>query len=272
MPSIATTPFPHRPWFLLLWLLGLLLGAAAQAQDLRLGPGDTVRLQVFQNPDLGVETRVSESGALSVPLVGSVAVAGLSLAEAEGRIAEAFARGGFLQRPQVTLVLVQVRSQQVAVLGQVNRPGRFALDTASLRVTDLLAMAGGAMPGAADVVVLSGTRGGRPLRQSIDVPALFLSDDMAGNPLLQAGDTLYVPRAPVFYIYGEAQRPGAYRIERAMTVMQGLATGGGPTSRGSETRLRLHRRDTAGTVQQRSPEPTELLQPDDVVYVRESLF
>jgi polysaccharide export outer membrane protein len=76
----------------------------------------------------------------------------------------------------------------------------------------------------------------------------------------------------VFYIYGEAQRSGPYRIERNMTVMQGLAMGGGPTNRGSETRLRLHRRDASGVVQQTTPALTDLLQPNDVIYVRESLF
>jgi polysaccharide export outer membrane protein len=76
----------------------------------------------------------------------------------------------------------------------------------------------------------------------------------------------------MFYIYGEAQRSGSYRIERGMTVMQALALGGGPTVRGTEMRLRLHRRNAQGAVEQLSPEMTDLVQPNDVIYVRESLF
>ena len=248
---------------LLLLASTALLPLAALAQDsadYRLGAGDSIRVQVFQNPDLTLEARVSENGAISYPLIGSIALGGISIAAAERKIADALRSGGFLVQPQVNIVLVQVRSNQLAVLGQVNRPGRFVLDTANTRVTDALAMAGGATPTGDDAVILSGTRDGKPFRKT--------DDDVA----VHGGDTLYVQRAPVFYIYGEAQRPGSYRVERGMTVMQGLAAGGGPTVRGSETRLRLHRKSAAGVVQQTAPGFSDLLQPNDVIYVRESLF
>jgi polysaccharide export outer membrane protein len=259
-------------WWALLLCGGAALAQAQAPQDYRLGAGDTVRVQVFQSPDLTVEARVSESGSITVPLIGSVQIGGLSIADAERRIADAFQRGNFLQQPQVNIVLVQVRGNQFSVLGQVNRPGRFPLEVANTRVTDALALAGGVMPGGDDTVILSGTREGKPFRKFIDIPGLFLVQDAAENLLVAPGDTLYVHRAPVFYIYGEAQRAGPYRIERNMTVMQGLAMGGGPTNRGSETRLRLHRRDSHGTVQQTTPALTDVLQPNDVIYVRESLF
>ena len=76
----------------------------------------------------------------------------------------------------------------------------------------------------------------------------------------------------MFYIYGEAQRPGAFRIERGMTIMQALATGGGPTGRGSEKRLRLHRKAADGSIIQTAPQLTDTVQPNDVIYVNESLF
>ena len=79
-------------------------------------------------------------------------------------------------------------------------------------------------------------------------------------------------KAPVFYIYGEAQKPGPYRVERNMTVMQALAAGGGPTARGSQRRLVLHRKDVNGKVVETKPELTDLVRPDDVIFVRESLF
>jgi polysaccharide export outer membrane protein len=76
----------------------------------------------------------------------------------------------------------------------------------------------------------------------------------------------------MFYIYGEAQRPGPYRVERGMTVMQAIAQGGGVTARGSQDRLRLHRKGADGTVVQMTPRLTDPIQPEDVLFVRESLF
>ena len=58
---------------------------------------------------------------------------------------------------------------------------------------------------------------------------------------LKGGDTVNVERAPVFYIYGEVARSGAYRVEPNMTVMQAIAAGGGITPRGSDRRLKLRR-------------------------------
>ncbi|KQP43482.1 polysaccharide export protein EpsE [Pseudorhodoferax sp. Leaf274] len=253
-------------------LLPRMAAAQQQSIDYRLSVGDSIRVQVFQSPDLTVETRISDNGAISYPLIGTVELAGLSIADAERKIAQALRTGNFLVRPQVNIVLLQVRGNQVAVLGHASRPGRFPLDTANIRVTEVLAMAGGATATGADYVILTGTRDGRPYRKTIDITALFMVESSENDVAIAGGDVLYVPRAPMFYIYGEAQRPGAYRIERGMTVMQALATGGGPTTRGSETRLRLHRRDAAGVVQQTTPQFSDALQPDDVIYVRESLF
>jgi len=262
--------------FLLVLFLGCIISlsqvaTAQERTDYQLGAGDAIRIQVFQNPDLTVEARVSENGSVSYPMIGSITLGGLSIGAAEKKIADALRTGGFLQKPQVNIVLVQIRGSQVAVLGQVNRPGRFALET-NTSVSDALAMAGGATTTGDDVVILTGTRGGKPFRKVIDIPALFLDGKSEDDVPVMAGDTLYVHRAPVFYIYGEAQRNGPYRIERGMTIMQGLATGGGPTVRGSESRLRLYRKDAAGVIQQTTPSLTEALQPNDVIYVRESLF
>ncbi|MBK7424487.1 MAG: polysaccharide export protein EpsE [Propionivibrio sp.] len=245
---------------------------AAQQLDYPLGAGDAIRVQVFQNPDLTIETRVSENGSITYPLIGAVQLGGLSIAEAEKKIAQALKSGGFVQQPQVNIVLIQVRGNQVAVLGQVNRPGRFPLETFNTRVSDMLAAAGGATAGGDDVVIVSGLRNGQPFRKEIDIPALYIGDKPEADLVLSGGDTIYVHRAPVFYIYGEAQRPGAFRIERGMTVMQALAQGGGPTPRGSEYRIRLHRKNAEGVIEKISPELTDPVLPNDVIYIRESIF
>lgn len=239
--------------------------------DYPLGPGDLIRINVFQNPDLTTETRVSEKGSITYPLIGAVEVGGLAIADAEKKIAAALAKGGFIRQPQVNIVLIQMRGSQVSVLGQVHRPGRFPLETLS-RVSDMLAAAGGATPSGDDFAIVTGLRNGKSFRKVIDIPALYLDEKSDEDIFLAGGDAIYVHRAPVFYIYGEAQRPGAYRIERGMTVMQALAQGGGPTARGSEWRLRLHRKNTAGEVEKISPEMTDAVQPNDIIYVRESIF
>jgi polysaccharide export outer membrane protein len=136
----------------------------------------------------------------------------------------------------------------------------------------MLAAAGGTTATGDDVLIVTGQRDGQPFRKVIDIPGLFLNEKSADDIILSGGDTLYVNKAPMFYIYGEAQRPGPYRIERGMTVMQALAQGGGPTVRGSENRLRLHRRDAAGKVTEYVPKLTDLIRAEDVLYVRESLF
>lgn len=252
--------------------------AAAVAQtpapngDYRLGPGDAIRVQVYQNPDLMVEARVSESGSISYPLVGNVALGGLSIGQAENRIAQALRTSNILKAPQVNIVLLQVRGNQVSVLGQVSKPGRFPLETFNVRVSDMLAAAGGVTATGDDTLVVSGVRDGKPFRKTVDIPALFAGTRPADDIVLAAGDTLYVNKAPVFYIYGEAQRPGPYRIERGMTVMQALAQGGGTTPRGSQDRMRLHRARADGTMEQSVPRMSDPVQPGDVLYVRESIF
>lgn len=258
---------------LLSWLLAVSAAwGAAPASEYRLGPGDAIRVQVYQSPDLTVEARVSEQGSISYPLVGAVQLGGLSIGEAEKRIADALRQGRFLKAPQVNINLLQVRGNQVAVLGQVTHPGRFALETSTVRASEMLAAAGGVTPLGDDTLVVTGTREGKPFHRVIDIPSLFAGAASQDDLLLAAGDSLFVPRAPVFYIYGEAQKPGPYRVERNMTVMQALAAGGGPTPRGTQNRLRLHRTGADGTVVQTAPQLTDLVQPGDVIFVRESLF
>jgi len=249
-------------------------GAQAQGKlEYTLGAGDIIRIQVFQNPDLSIESRVSENGSITYPLIGAVELGGLSLAAAEKKIAGALKTGGFVQQPQVNIVLAQIRGNQVSVLGLVGRPGRYPLETFNTRVSDMLAAAGGSTAAGDDLVIVTGLRNGKPFRKEIDVPALFLGDQTSDDIILVGGDNIYVHRAPIYYIYGEAQRPGSYRVERGMTVMQALAQGGGPSARGSEYRLRLHRKNAVtGVIENISPEMTDPIFPNDVIYVRESIF
>jgi len=248
------------------------LPSTAASAEYRISGGDIIRISVFQSPELALESRVSESGSVSYPLLGSVRLGGLTAAEAERVLADGLSRGNFLRSPQVTVVVLQVRGNQANVLGQVNRPGRYPIESTDLRLTELLALAGGVAAGGADTVVLTGVREGQAFRRVIDLPALFAEGARPDDVFVRHGDVVWVDRQPLVYIYGEAQRPGPMRLERGMTVLQALATGGGPTARGTQRGLRLHRRGADGRIEALSPELDDKLQEGDVLYVRESLF
>ena len=257
-------------------LIALTCMGSATAQDKvfedKLGAGDTIRIQVFQNPDLTLETRIQETGAITYPLIGSTKLAGLTIPEAEKAIALSLKTGGFMQLPQVSISVIQARRKQVSVLGAVGRPGQFPLETTNTRLSDVLAIAGGISPSGSDSVIVTGFRDGKAMRQEVNVAAIYLDGKAANDILMAGGDVVYVHRAPVFYVYGEAQHPGAFRLERNMTVMQALVMAGGPTARGTEKRLRLHRQAPDSSPRELTPELNDLVQPDDVIFVRESLF
>jgi polysaccharide export outer membrane protein len=260
---------------ILLLLLFTVAGPGAWAADSKeytLGAGDIIKVSVFQNPDLALETRVSESGLITYPLLGSVSVGGLTVADAEKKIAKALRDGGFVLQPQVNILPTLIRGTQVSVLGQVNKPGRYPLDTLNIKLSEALAQAGGITPAGADTVVLSGLREGKPVHMEIDLPSIFLSGAAEKDVRIQGGDVIYVHRAPMFYIYGEVQRPGSYRLERDMTVVEALALGGGLTQRGTERGLRIHRRGANGRIEIIEPRMDDVVRSADVLYIRQSIF
>ena len=242
---------------LLLWMVTGV--AAAQAGD-RLGVGDVVRVSVFQQPDLTLETRVADNGTISMPLVGPVKIAGMSTTAAAAQIADALKRGKYLNNPQVNVALTTLRSRQVSVLGQVARPGRYPLEDTSSNLADVIAAAGGVLPTGSESVQV--TREGKELKVEL----------LGKSFPLKGGETVYVDRAPVFYIYGEVTRAGAYRVEPNMSVMQAIAAGGGITPRGSDRRLKLRRAAADGKWVETDAGLQERIRPDDVIYVREALF
>lgn len=337
----------------LLLVLGFLISSLAHAEYL-LGPGDMVRIAVYGNADLSTETRITQEGKLTFPLLSEVAVGGLTVAQSEKKISSLLEEGGFIKQAQVNIVVLQFTSQQisilgdvlkpgrypleqtsslvdvlalaggvntngsdmvtvfsrrdgkteqhdydlrdmlrkgmgasvkinsddivyahareVSVLGQVNRPGKYSLQEGVRNVVDLLSMAGGINGGGSDSVTVLAVRNGKLERYEIDVDSLFYSGDVSTNLELAAGDMVYVPRAPVFYIYGEVQRPGAFRLERGMTVAQALVTGGGLTMRGTERGLRIKRRNASGALETIDAGAGDRVHTDDIIFVRESLF
>jgi polysaccharide export outer membrane protein len=255
-----------------LFLMGMHISRAAQPPEYLLGAGDIIRITVYKNPEMTCDVRVSELGSIGFPLIGSVPVAGLTLPAAERKIAQMLRDGGFVLNPQVNILLTQGFGNQVSVIGQVNRPGRYGLEVAGGRLSGMLATAGGIAAGGADIVIVTGTRNGQAFRREIDVVKMSSSGNTADDITLAGGDTLFVNRAPLFYIYGQVQRPGQFRLERDMTVMQALASGGGVTGKGTRRGIVLHRRDANGKVKEIEASLDDDVRDEDVIYVKESLF
>jgi polysaccharide export outer membrane protein len=262
-------------WLLAAMLLGsgLMAHAATQA-DYVLGSGDVIKIAVYQNPDLSVDTRINEGGTISYPLLGTVKLGGLTVVEAEKKLASGLKDGNYLKQPQVTILLVTVKSNQVSVLGQVGRPGRYPLEAGSSKLSELLAVAGGIIAGTgSDTVVVSGLRDGKAFRKEVDFPKVFASTGSQDDFALENGDSIWVDRAPQIYMYGEVQRPGAQILLRDTTLLQALASAGGLTLRGTQRGIKVHRREEAsGEVKVITIDMNDKLLPNDIIYVKESLF
>ncbi|MTV52654.1 polysaccharide export protein EpsE [Pseudoduganella buxea] len=259
---------------MLLWvaagMLSLFMGSAMAANG-TLGPGDVVRVGVYGMPDMTVETRVTPAGTITFPLIGQVQLNGLEIPVAERKIADMLEKGGFVKKPQVSILVTGLSSQQVSVLGAVLRPGRYPIE-GRRTVLDMLALAGGMNTDGADSITLIRKRGTSVTKETLDIVAMMRSGELQRDVEMTADDIIYVERAPRFYIYGEVQRPGAFRLERQMTVLQALAVGGGLSQRGTERGMRIKRRDADGKLQVLDAKHDDLLQIDDIVYVKESLF
>lgn len=261
---------------LLTCMLALMMGAwlhTASAEEVSyiLGAGDVLKITVYNNPDLSLEARVTEAGLISYPLLGEIQVGGLTPFAAEKKIAALLENGGFVKQPQINILVTQFQSKLVTALGNVYKPGRYPLDRATT-LADLLAIVGGITPAGSDMITVTTTRDNKRYRYEVDIDTLLRTGGDATNIELASGDSIYVARAPMFYIYGEVQRPGSFRVERNMTVMQALAQGGGPTARGTQRNVQLHRRNAEGAVVKIQIDLTAPVQQDDVLYVQESLF
>lgn len=267
------TRFLRHVLFLFLAFLASFAGAQQQPpRDYPIGAGDLLNVRVFQNADLSGEFRVSETGTLVLPLIGELKVAGMTTTDVGNLVTRRLREGDLIKQPSVTVGVAQYRSIQVSVLGNVTRPGKYPLEQSVNRITEVIALAGGVTPAGGEIVWLIRQDGGKQTRIEIDVPTMLTGADQKADLLVRNGDTLFVPRAPVFYIYGAAQRTGQYRVERGMNVMQALAMGGGPTARGTDRGIRLSRRDADGKLTTRDANPNEQVLPDDVFIVPERLF
>jgi polysaccharide export outer membrane protein len=219
-------------------VLALTSAPAIAQQPYLLGPGDLIEVTIFGYPELSRTVPIMPDGKVSLPLVGSIAAAGLTVDQLTAQLARAYA--AFIRNPQVSVTIREFRRLSVSVLGQVARPGTYAL-LPGARLLDLIA-AGGGLTDAADLHEAHLVRSGEP-PQPIDLEKV-LAGDPAANILLTGGETLVV-REDLFNlvnVVGEVVRPGQYRLRGQMRVLDVLLMAGGLTPAASLTQATLVRR------------------------------
>ena len=200
--------------------------AAADPDAYRVGVGDKLGITVFGHPDLSLAVEVRGDGSINYPLVGDVHVAGQTPAEIDERITGILAKD-YLVDPEVGVEVREYQSQWVTVIGMVRSPGRYVLRR-DMRLIDLLAQAGGATADAGPEILITRRSGADGEQQfQVDRDKLLTRDNLEANITLKHGDIVTLGEKQVFYIRGEVSRPGAYVLERGMTVLKAISVAGG---------------------------------------------
>ncbi len=238
-----------------------------------IGRSDQVLITVFQQPDMSTLARVSADGTILVPLIGAVQVGGLTEKDASETIEAALVEAGVIRNPSVTVSVSEFRSQRVSVLGYVTRPGEYFLNRPT-SVGDLLALVGGVTADASDLLVFIdyNQTDNSFDRREIIIDDLLRSEEEFTSIYVGDGDSLYVPKAEIFYIYGAVRVAGQFRIVPGMTVEQALVIAGGVTEAGSRNGIRRRGQDNRGRSKLIDVDLDSLVEAGDVFFVPESLF
>ena len=233
-------------------------GARAQANgdhtsaeaDYRVGPGDVLEVEVYDDPDLSGLVTVQHGGEISFPLLGDLSVTGLTAREVRETLTRLLAKD-YLVDPQVVVKVKEHRSQWITLVGEVQRPGKYFLQ-GSKTLLELLTEAGGFTPQASGEVIVSRPEpeappeeengGSEPIR-------IFLSPDQppaqqktALSHQLQSGDIVTATSTQFFYVSGEVKNPGSYPMTPGLTVLKAVSVAGGLTKFGSKGKVEILRK------------------------------
>src|SRR2546422_6093420 len=253
---------------------------AQSAGDYVIGAQDVLTIAVFDQADLGGKYAVELDGSFSFPLIGRVKAGGMTIKDFEIELKKKLSEG-FFKNPQVTVAIEQYRSQRVFVTGEVRNPGAYAL-TGDMTLIEALAKAGSTTQSASDEVLV--VRGGKEAREASNPDAaagresirVNLKDLQSGahnarNIDLRDGDTIYVARAELVYIFGQVKTPGSYSIKTDTTVLQALSLAGGVLPTGALNRTRTIRMLNSEKKEFRV-QLTDLVKPGDTLLVPKRFF
>lgn len=248
------------------------------AADYRIGPRDLLEISVFGVDDFDAKVRVSETGTVSLPLLGEVEAAGLTPAELETAIETELRR--WLTEPDVSIFVESFESRTFTVMGAVETPGTYGM-SGSETLLQALTFAGGVDTSEADgtVVIFRGTED--PVR--VDLHALLYDPDPAFNLPVQPGDLINVISKPTYtlYVHGAVTKAGSFAVRERITLLQAITMAGGFADRAARDRVKILRRQADGTSEEievdvkkilEGKEPDFLLQANDIVVVPETFF
>jgi polysaccharide biosynthesis/export protein len=231
----------------------------SEATSYRIGPDDLLDVSVFDVPDLSRTVRVSAGGEISLPLLGSVPVAGQTPQDLEESLAQEL-RAHYMKDPQVTVFVKEMESHGVSVFGAVTKPGVYQIRGARSLI-EVLSMAGGLADDAGDSVTI--VRGGgvnqtasveaavgdpapqAGLTTEVDIAGLLEGDDGKSNVLVFPGDVVKVASAGTVYVVGEVHRPGGFALHAnaSISVLQAISLAEGLTSTAARSQARVIRTD-----------------------------
>jgi polysaccharide biosynthesis/export protein len=265
---------PRFSTFLLL-LSSLAASAPAQKETLLIGPGDLLHLEVYDTPEMEQHSRVTEAGNIPFSFLGNVHVSGLTPEQAAEQIEHSLQAAGIMLHPQVSVEVESYALANASVMGEVQKPGTYEIDTPH-RVVDVLALAGGMTPVADRHITIQ--RFG-PDKQKVDY---YYSNEgdaaLSNDPMVYPGDSVVVSKVAVVYVLGDVFKPGGYPINTnnsKMTALQAIALAGYANHTAAVGRSKLVRQTPNGVQEinlpvgamQKGKMPDVALLPDDVVYV-----
>ena len=225
---------------------------ALQREEYQVGPDDVLEVSIFEweanEQTKTLKLRVSETGIVSLPVVGALEVAGKSVQEIQRMIEEELMGRNVLQTPRVGVWVSEFRSRQISVIGSVNQPGSYAIHQNVTTLLGILTLAGGPQESAGGVayVIRGGKSAAAAPRIQIDLSTLLETGDPGHNPVLSAGDVVYVPKAPLIYVYGAVRQPGAFTFRKQLRVLEAVALSGGCSDMANRRAVSLVRRLTSG--------------------------
>ncbi|MBU4524776.1 MAG: polysaccharide export protein [Desulfomicrobium sp.] len=199
--------------------------AAPDYQDYVIGGGDLIQISIFDAPDLSTETRVGARGGVTLPLLSTVAIAGLSVREAEQHV-ERLYREKYLQDPHVTIFVREQFGSKITMLGALKKPGAYDY-YAKMNLLDVLAMAEGLSDAAGRTVQIRRKAESGESSLVIDLDQMIKDGRQDLNVGIKGGDIVYVPEAGSVYVDGAVRRAGAYPIRQQMSVQEAVVAAGG---------------------------------------------
>lgn len=218
------------------------LSAQSAQGAYRIGPSDLLDIKVFQADELSREVRVDQQGSITLPLMGSIRVEGLTQIELEKRLADLLGRD-LLRNPQVSVFIKEFTSQRVTVEGEVKNQGVYPISS-EVTILQVIAMAGGLGEFAsAENVRLFRKRGREILPYIIDLNAI--RSGQVSDPLIRNDDRIVVSRAEDkrVTVDGEVITPGVFPFSEKITVLQAIALAQGLSNFADADKVAVFRRE-----------------------------